>query len=257
MPRRHYRQLDQRSADQPWDADAILGGSWIPIGAEPIPDCRRDAKRDSAEIARSCNDVKLASTWRRATDDLSSTLVGISQSIRPRHIACRCYTEGSPQVDPVAAWLACFDLTPSYSFVTVVCEAKRGGRCYVSLATTRLAVPCSAALTDTAGKRRRKRKRKREGERERGRGRERERERERESESESERARERESERARERERKKERGRYSSSIVNSVGWYLRSLWSGCTRLSRSGAAKLWQRVNSFSSRCVFPFRYVH
>lgn len=49
--------------------------------------------------------------------------------------------------------MACFDLTPSYGFATVVCEAKRGGRCYVTFATTRLAAPCFAALTDSAGSR--------------------------------------------------------------------------------------------------------
>lgn len=63
----------------------------------------------------------------------------------------------------------------------------------------------------------------------------------------------------RKRQRKREReGRYSSSIVNPVGRYLRSLWSWLhASLSRSSAAKLWQRTNSFSLRCIFPFRYVH
>lgn len=46
-----------------------------------------------------------------------------------------------------------------------VCEAKRGGRCYVSLATTRLAAPCSAALT-ARGREERKKERRREKERE-------------------------------------------------------------------------------------------
>lgn len=62
--------------------------------------------------------------------------------------------------------MACFDLTPSYGFATAVCEAKRGGRCYVSLATTRLAAPCSAALTVQEREKEKKKERRREKERE-------------------------------------------------------------------------------------------
>lgn len=72
----------------------------------------------------------------------------------------------------------------------------------MSLATTRLAAPCSAALTVQEREKEKKKERRREKERE------------------------------TEKERARERGRYSSSIVNPVGWYLRSLWSGCMRLSR-------------------------
>lgn len=68
--------------------------------------------------------------------------------------------------------------------------------------------------------------------------------------------------RKKESKRKKERERENPVQLkhSKSRWlgYLRSLRRLCTRLcSRSGAAKLWQRANSFSSRCIFPLHYVH
>lgn len=53
--------------------------------------------------AQLCSERRRMKGFEESPDDLSSTRAGVLQSTRPRYVGRRCYTEGSPQVDTVAA----------------------------------------------------------------------------------------------------------------------------------------------------------